>query len=135
MQKIVLIDVSERVRRELVKNGGMPDPDKSITDFSDTSNATVRADDIEAIADQIEDGVWVVAHLGWSHLYGIGGEDWDAPGYVNALNHPGFTREAIDKLIEIMETKGVKISGIAADNLSTDSGEGVKGSDDKWSDS
>ncbi len=133
--KIVLIDVSARVRQELSKNGGMPHPDTSITDFSDNSNATVRAKDIEAIADQIEDGVWIVAHLGWSQLYGMGGEDWNAPGYVNGLNHPGFTREAIDKLIEIMEIKGVKISGIAADSLSTDSGEGVNGSDNKWSDS
>lgn len=133
--KIVLIDISARVRQELAKNGGMPDPDTSITDFSDSSNATVRAKDIEAIADQIEDGVWIIAHLGWFHLYGMGGEDWDAPGYVNGLNHPGFTREAIDKLIDIMKTKGVKISGIAADSLSTDSGEGVKGLDNKWSDS
>ncbi|BDM83673.1 cyclase family protein [Acaryochloris marina] len=133
--KIVLIDVSARVRKELAKNGGIPHPDTSITDFSDNSNATVRAKDIESVTDQIEDGVWVVAHLGWSQLYGMGGEDWDAPGYVNGLNHPGFTKEAIDKLIEIMEIKGVTISGIAADNLSTDSGEGVKGSDNKWSNS
>ena len=133
--KIVLVDISARIRRELAQNGGRPSPDTSSTDFSDTSNATVRAKDIEAIAERIEDGVWVVAHLGWSHLYGMGGEDWDAPGYVNGLNHPGFTREAIDKLIEIMESKGVKISGIAADSLSTDSGDGVKGSDDKWSNS
>lgn len=133
--KIALVDVSDRVRDELAKNGGMPSPDTSITDFSDSSRATVRAEDIEAIADQIEDGVWVVANLGWSHLYGVGGEDWDAPGYVNGLNHPGFTKEAIAKLIEIMDAKGVKISGIAADSLSTDSGEGVQGTDDKWSDS
>ena len=133
--RIVLVDVSDRVRDELAKNGGMPSPNTSITDFSDSSRATVRAEDIEAIADQIEDGVWVVARLGWSHLYGMGGEDWDAPGYVNGLNHPGFTRKAIDKLIEIMEAKRVKISGIAADSLSTDSGDGVKGSDDKWSNS
>lgn len=133
--KIVLVDVSERVRKELAKNDGMPSPDRSITDFSDTSRATVRAEDIEAIADRIDDGVWVVARLGWSQLYGLGGEDWDAPGYVNGLNHPGFAGDAIDKLIEIMDAKGVKISGIAADSLSTDSGEGAKGTDDKWSNS
>ena len=133
--KIVFVDVSHRVRKELAKNGGKPSPDKSITDFSDSSRATVRADDIEAVADEIEDGAWVVAHLGWSHLYGAGGEDWDAPGYVNGLNHPGFAREAIDKLIEIMDAKDVKISGIAADSLSTDSGDGVRGTDKKWSNS
>lgn len=133
--KIVMVDVSDRVRAELAKNGGMPSPDRSITDFSDSSRATVRAEDIEAVADQIEDGVWVVANLGWSHLYGVGGEDWDAPGYVNGLNHPGFTEEAIEKLIDIMDSKGVKISGIAADSFSTDSGEGAKGTDENWSDS
>ncbi len=133
--KIVLVDVSDRVRTELAKNDGMPNPDTSITDFSDSSRATVRAEDIEAIADQIEDGVWLIANLGWSHLYGVGGEDWGAPGYVNGLNHPGFTRGAIAKLIEIMDAKGVRISGIGADSLSTDSGQGMKGSDDRWSDS
>ncbi len=131
--KIVLVDVSHRVRSELSRNGGNPSPDTSVTDFSDSSRATVRASDITAVADKIEDGVWIVANLGWSHLYGRGGKDWDAPGYVNGLNHPGFTREAIDKLIEIMDAKGVKISGIAADSLSTDSGQGMKGTDGKWS--
>ncbi len=131
--RIVLIDISDRVRAELARNGGMPSPDLSVTDFSDSSLATVRAADIDAVADQIENGVWVVARLGWSHFYGAGDENWDSSPYVNALNHPGFTAEAIDRLIEIMDRKGVKISGIAADSLSTDSGEGAKGSDDKWS--
>lgn len=75
---------------------------------------------------QIDDGVWVVARLGWSQFY-LGGEDWDGSLYVNALNHPGFSRGAIDKLIEIMDAKGVTISDIAADSLSTDSGQGAKG--------
>ncbi len=131
--KIVLIDISDRIRKELARNGGMPSPDLSVTDFSDSSLATVRADDIDAVADQIEDGVWLVARLGWSQFYGAGDESWDSSPYVNALNHPGFTAEAIERLIEVMDRKGVKISGIAADSLSTDSGQGAKGSDDKWS--
>jgi len=131
--KIVLVDVSDRVKMELAKNGGKPSPDILVTDFSDASQATVRAADIAAIADQIEDGVWVVARVGWDQFYFAGTEDWDESEYVNALNHPGFTAEAIDKLIEIMDHKGVKISGIAADNFSTDSGEGAKGTDDNWS--
>ena len=131
--KIVLVDVSDRVREELAKNGGLPSPDLAVTDFSDRSRATVRAADIEAVADRIEDGVWVVARLGWSQFYLRGGADWDDSTYVNALNHPGFTREAIDKLIEIMDAKGVRIAGIAADSLSTDSGQGAKGEDDNWS--
>ncbi len=131
--KIILIDVSDRVSKELAKNGGKPSPDRSVTDFSDSSLATVRASDIEAVADQIEDGVWVVARLGWEQFYFAGTEDWDKSVYVNALNHPGFTREAIDTLIRTMDEKDVKISGIAADSLSTDSGQGAKGTDDKWS--
>jgi len=131
--KIVFIDVSRRVKKELAKNGGKPSPDVSVTDFSDSSRATVRAADITAVADQIENGVWVVARVGWEQFYFAGTEDWDKSEYVNALNHPGFTAEAIDKLIEIMDNKGVHISGIAADSFSTDSGEGAKGIDDQWS--
>lgn len=131
--KVVFIDVSDRVERELARNNGVPSPDIAVTDFSDTSRATVRSADIEAVADQLEDGVWVVANLGWAQFYGMGGADWNEPGYVNGLNHPGFTREAINKLIEIMDAKDIKISGIAADSLSGDSGQGAKGTDDKWS--
>lgn len=132
---IVFIDVSERVRKELEKNGGIPSPYLWKTDFSNSSSATVRASDIEAVADQIEDGVWVVAHTGWYKFFFMGGEDWDKSLYANSLNHPGFTPEAIDKLIEIMDRKGVKIAGIAADSLSGDSGEGAKGDGPNWKNS
>ncbi len=131
--KIVLIDVSARVRIELAKNGGEPSPDISVTDFSDSSQATVRAEDVAAVADQIEDGVWVVARVGWEQFYASGVEDWDKSPYTNALNHPGFSRRAISELINIMDTKGVRISGIAADSFTTDSGEGAKGTDEQWS--
>lgn len=131
--KIVFIDVSKRVQKELDKNGGRPSPDQSITDFSDTSQATVRAKDIDLIEDQIEDGVWLVAHVGWDKFYGDNDEDWEKSTYVNNLNHPGFSREATDRLIQIMEKKNVKISGIAANSFSTDSGASAKGTDDKWS--
>ncbi len=131
--KIVLIDVSDRVQRELAENGGKPSPDTSVTDFSDSSRATVRAEDIDAVANQIDEGVWVVARLGWEQFYASGIEDWDTSPYANALNHPGFTREAIDRLIEIMDAKRVRIAGIAADSLTTDSGAGMKGTDENYS--
>ncbi len=131
--RIVFIDVSARVTAELAKNGGKPSADPAVTDFSDTSRATVRAADIHAVADQIDEGVWLVARLGWEQFYGSGIEDWDDSPYVNALNHPGFTGEAIDALIAVMEEKNVRISGIAADSLSTDSGQGAKGTDERWS--
>ncbi len=131
--KIVFIDVSHRVKQELAKNGGIPSPDIAITNFSDSSQATVRAADIEKVADQIEEGVWVIARVGWEQFYFMSNtDDWDKSLYVNALNHPGFTAEAIDKLIEIMDSKSVKISGIAADSFSTDSGQGAKGLDNNW---
>ncbi len=73
--KVVLIDISKRVSDELAKNGGKPSPDKSITDFSDSSRATVRSQDIEAVADKIDDGIWLVARLGWEQFYSSGIED------------------------------------------------------------
>lgn len=131
--RIVLIDVSDRIRKELAKNGGKPSPDNSVTNFTDSSWATVRAQDIDAVADEIDDGVWIVARLGWGQFYASGIEDWDTSPYANALNHPGFTREAIGRLIEIMDAKQVRIAGIAADSLSTDSGAGMKGTDEHYS--
>ncbi|EPJ43383.1 MAG: cyclase [Osedax symbiont Rs2] len=130
---VVMIDVSARVAKELAKNGGTPSPDTTVTDFSDSSMATIRAADVRAVADQIKQGVWVVGRLGWEQFYFSGTEDWDESKYTNALNHPGFTGEAIAELIKIMDEKKVKISGIAADSFSTDSGQGAKGIDDKWS--
>ncbi len=130
---IVLIDVSNRVKAELEKNDGQPSTDLNITDFSDNSQATIRAADIRAVADQITDGAWLVGRVGWEKFYFSGTQDWDKSKYVNGLNHPGFTGEAIEEIIKIMNEKKVKISGIAADSFSTDSGQGAKGSDDKWS--
>ncbi|SFC57296.1 cyclase family protein [Pseudoalteromonas denitrificans] len=129
---IVLIDVSHRVKAELAKNGGKPSSDLKVTDFSDTSSATIRASDIRAVADKITDGAWLVGRVGWEQFYFSGTEDWDTSQYVNGLNHPGFTSEAIEEILKIMDEKKIKISGIAADSFSTDSGQGAKGVDDKW---
>jgi kynurenine formamidase len=131
--KIMLIDVSKRVKAELAKNSGKPSSDLKVTDFSDNSQATIRATDIRAVADQITDGAWLVGRVGWEKFYFSGTEDWNESQYVNGLNHPGFTGEAIEEIINIMNEKNIKISGIAADSFSTDSGQGAKGSDDKWS--
>ena len=129
---IVLIDVSDRVAKELAKNNGVPHPDTTITDFSDSSQATIRAADIRAVAEQIKQGVWIVGYAGWDQFYFSGISDWDTSPYVNALNHPGFSAEAINEIIKIMDEKNITISGIAADSLSTDSGQGAKGTDSKW---
>lgn len=130
---IVLIDVSNRVQAELAKNSGKPSSDLKITDFSDSSPATIRATDIRAVSDQITEGAWLVGRVGWEQFYFSGTEDWNKSQYVNGLNHPGFTSEAIEEIIKIMDEKNINISGIAADSFSTDSGQGAKGSDDKWS--
>jgi len=130
---IVLIDVSNRVKAELARNDGKPSSNLKVTDFSDRSQATIRASDVRAVADQITEGSWLVGRVGWEQFYFSNTEDWDKSQYVNGLNHPGFTGEAIEEIIKIMNEKNIKISGIAADSFSTDSGQGAKGSDDNWS--
>jgi kynurenine formamidase len=132
--KVVLIDISGRVQTELAKNGGKPSSDMKITDFSEKSVNVVTADDISAVADQLADDVWLVLSLGWSDFY-FQGADFAKDPYINAWNHPGLARVAVDKLIEIETQKGIRIQGIVADNIGIESGESAKGIDDKWTDS
>ncbi len=132
--KVVLIDISGRVQTELAKNGGKPNPDIKITDFSEKSANVVTPDDISAVADQLEDDVWLVLSLGWSDFY-FQGADFVKDPYINAWNHPGLARAAVDRLIEIETQKGIRIQGIVADNIGIESGESAKGIDDKWTDS
>jgi kynurenine formamidase len=126
----VIIDISERVRRELAKNGGRPSPDRNITDFSENSGSVVTAEDVEAISDQLGDGVWLVINLGWSEFF-TGDPSIQSSPYINRFNHPGMSRKATDKLIEIMDRKQVKISGIMADNIAVETGQVAHGDDDK----
>lgn len=130
----VLIDISGRVSMELAKNGGKPSPDKSVTDFSNDSPNVVNADDIAAVEKQIKNGVWLVLNTGWSKFY-FSGNDFAKDPYINGFNHPGMNKAAVDKLIEIMDRKGVLIGGIIADNIGIDSGESAVGDDDKWTNS
>jgi len=130
----VLIDISGRVEMELAKNGGVPSPDKSVTDFSNSSPNVVTADDIKAVEKQIKNGVWLVLNTGWSKFY-FSGPDFAKDPYINGFNHPGMSRAAVDKLIEIMDRKGVLIGGIIADNIGIDSGQSAVGDDDKWTNS
>ncbi len=132
--KIVVIDIASRVEAELGKNGGKPSPDKSVTDFSNASNNVVTADDIAAIADQLENGTWLALHLGWSKFF-FQGPDFAKDPYINGWNHPGMNKEAVDKLIEIMDEKQILIGGIIADNIGIESGESAIGEDDKWTNS
>lgn len=132
--KAVMIDISGRVDTELAKNGGTPSADRGITDFSNNSNNVVNADDINAIADKIEDGVWLVINTGWSRFY-FSGVDFAKDPYINGFNYPGINKAAVDRLIEIMDEKGVLINGIVADNIGVDSGESSVGDDDKWTNS
>lgn len=131
---IVFIDISGRVQRELDKNGGKPSPDKSVTDFSNSSRNVVGADDIAAVAPKLKSGVWLVVHTGWSKFFFSGG-DFAKDPYVNGFNHPGLNKAAVDKLIEIMDKKKIRIAGIVADNIGIDSGQSAVGDDDKWTNS
>ena len=130
----VLIDISGRVEMELAKNGGVPSADVTVTDFSNSSANVVTADDIQAVAGKIKNGVWLVLNTGWSKFY-FSGPDFAKDPYINGFNHPGMSREAVDKLIEIMDRKGVLIGGIIADNIGIDSGQSAVGDDDKWTNS
>jgi kynurenine formamidase len=130
----VLIDISGRVDMELAKNGGLPSPDTTVTDFSNSSPNVVTADDIAAVSDQIKNGVWLVINTGWSKFY-FSGTDFAKDPYINGFNHPGMSKAAVDKLIEIMDQKGVLIGGIVADNIGIDSGQSAVGDDDKWTNS
>ena len=132
--RIVLIDISGRVQAELDKNGGRPSPDKAVTDFSNSSTNVVGPGDIAAVADKLDNGVWLVLNLGWSRYY-FAGADFAKDPYINGWNHPGMNKAAVDKLIEVMDAKGIRINGIVADNIGIDSGESAIGADDKWTDS
>jgi kynurenine formamidase len=131
---VVLIDISGRVQRELEKNNGKPSPDPQVTDFRETSANVVTADDIAAVTDQLTNGVWLVLSLGWSDFYFQGADFANAP-YINGWNHPGLSRTAVDKLIEIERTKNIRLQGIVADNIGIESGQSSKGKDDKWTNS
>ena len=132
--RIVLIDISGRVQSELDKNGGKPSSDPAVTDFRNDSGNVVTADDVAAVADQIDNGVWVVISTGWSRYY-FEGIDWGKDPYINNWNFPGLSHAGVDKLIDIENQKGVRINGIVADVIGVESGESSKGSDDQWSDS
>lgn len=129
----VVIDIGSRVQSELDKNGGTPSPDTKVTDFSDASPNVIMPEDVDAVADQINDGVWIVANVGWSRFFRDA--DWATTPYFNGWNFPGFNNAAIDRLIEIENKKGVRINGVVIDNIGVDSGQSSKGTDDKWSNS
>ncbi|MEC7489481.1 MAG: cyclase family protein [Pseudomonadota bacterium] len=129
---IVYIDISGRVTKELAKNGGKPSPNTKVTSFSTSTGATVLASDIENVAAKIVDRAWIVVHSGWDKFFvGKGPKNPFMHPYINGLNYPGFGKDAVEKLIEIENRKGVQINGIVMDNLSIDSGESGRGSDGK----
>lgn len=127
---LVYIDISQRVEKELAKNNGVPSPDISITDFSNSSEATVRISDMEAVEEFISDGAYLVFNTGWEQtFFGEGPENgWFHP-YNNGLNHPGVTPEVVDWLIALEDRKGFRINGMVADNIAIESGESLLGPD------
>lgn len=127
---IVYVDISERVTAELARNDGQPSPHIAVSDFSNTSRATVRVDDIEAVEKHIVDGAYIVFNTGWETTYrGAAPENpWYHP-YNNGLNHPGVTPEVVDWLIMLEERRGVRINGMVADNIAVESGHSLLGDD------
>lgn len=88
---VVLIDISARVDTELAKNGGVPSADTNVTDFSNDSGNVVTPDDINAIADKINDGAWLVLNTGWSKFF-FSGTDFTADPYTTGSIIPASTR-------------------------------------------
>jgi kynurenine formamidase len=129
----VLIDIAGRVSAELAKNGGKPSPDKAVTDFSNASMNVVTAADIDAVADQLENGTWLVLNLGWSQF--LYDPDFATSPYINGWNYPGINKEAVDRLIQVMDEKGIKINGLVADNIGIDTGESSIGEGGNWTNS
>ena len=132
--QIVLVDISARIQAELDKNGGVPSPDTGVTDFSDDSGNAITADDIAAVADRIDNGVWIVLSQGWSRFY-FQGTDFAADPYINGWNYPGITPAAVDKLIEVEDAKGVRINGIMSDVIGVETGQNSRGEDESWTNS
>ncbi len=132
---IVYIDISDRVRKELAKNGGNPSPDPAVTNFDNDSGNNVSAADIDAVADQLVDGAYIVIHTGWEAFYQgppAKPSNW-AHRYNNLLNHPGLTEDAVDRLVQIEETRGIRIGGLVADNIAVESGHSIRGPNMKTS--
>jgi kynurenine formamidase len=125
---IVYIDISTRVAAELSKNDGAPSPDPSITNFDNDSGNNVTLEDIDAVAEYIVDGVYIVMNVGWEPFYEgpPRASNWAHP-YNNLLNHPGITPDAVDRLIEIEERRGIRIGGLVADNIAIESGHSIRG--------
>jgi len=127
---VVFIDISERVAKELAKNGGKPSPDTKVTNFDNDSGNTLTAADIDKVEGQIVAGAWIVVRAGWDKFFfGTPPQNPFMHPYINGLNYPGFTAEAVAKLIEIETKKNIRIAGLAMDNLSIDSGHSGRGPD------
>jgi kynurenine formamidase len=130
---IVYVDISQRVRAELGKNDGRPSPDIGVTNFSDSSPNNVTAADLDAVADRLQNRSWIIVNTGWAKFFSA-----DMPGdmttspYINGWNFPGVSRAAIDRLIEIEDRKGIRINGIAIDNIGVDDGESERGQGPNW---
>lgn len=131
--RVVYIDISKRVQAALDKNGGIPTPAKSVMDFSEASANNVTAQDIAAVADKLREGAWIVVNTGWSRFFAD--PDLARSSYINGWNFPGLSKAALDKLIEIEDHRGIRINGIAIDNLGIDSGEGERGIDEEFTNS
>jgi kynurenine formamidase len=125
---IVYIDISNRVARELRKNDGQPSPDLAVTNFDNDSGNNVTKTEIDAVAEHIADGVYIVMNVGWESFYegAPRASNWAHP-YNNMLNHPGITPDAVDRLVEIEEQRGIRIGGLVADNIGVESGQSLRG--------
>jgi len=130
---VVYVDISERVQIALNRNGGTPSPQKTVMDFSEASTNNVTAKDIAAVADKLQNGSWIVVNTGWSRFFS--NPDLATSPYINGWNFPGVSLAAINELIAVENRKGIRINGIAIDNIGIDHGEGEAGIDQTFANS
>jgi len=127
---VVYVDISRRVQAQLDRNGRTPSPHRGVTDFSEGSSNNVTARDISAVSDKLQNGSWIVVNTGWSRFFS--NADLATSPYINGWNFPGVSLAAINELIAIENRRGIRINGIAIDNLGIDSGEGEAGIDQQF---
>lgn len=130
---VVYVDISRRVQAQLDRNGGTPSPHRGVMDFSEASSNNVTTRDIAKVADKLQNGSWIVVNTGWSRFFS--NPDLATSPYINGWNFPGVSLAAINELIAIENRKGIRINGIAIDNIGIDSGEGEAGIDQQFTNS
>jgi kynurenine formamidase len=94
---------------------------------------TIADADIDAVADDLDNGSWIVVNTGWSRFFTDA--SFATSPYINGFNFPGVSLAAIQALVAVENRKGIRVNGIAIDNIGIDHGEGEAGIDERFTNS